>query len=71
MPKVNITLSEEIWQWWKNNQWINLSQLTEKELKRLRNLHERDLGNCPECGYDKLKFVDGINYKCAKCGRIY
>ncbi|MDP6155179.1 MAG: hypothetical protein QGH39_07365 [Candidatus Thermoplasmatota archaeon] len=71
MPKVNITLSKEIWGWWKENGWINLSKLAGKELKRLRSLYERDLGICPVCGNDKLKFVDGVVYKCTKCGHKY
>jgi ribosomal protein S27AE len=71
MPKVNITLSQEIWEWWKANQWINLSQLAEKELWRLRRLHERSLGNCPKCGNAKLKFVDGVRYECLECGFVY
>ena len=36
MKKVTITLSEDIWKWWKDNPWINLSQLTERELKRIK-----------------------------------
>ncbi|UCF07247.1 MAG: hypothetical protein JSW28_06225 [Thermoplasmata archaeon] len=71
MPKVSITLSEEMWQWWQANKWINLSQLAERELKRLRILEERSLGNCPSCGNAKLKFVDGLHYKCTKCGFVY
>ena len=66
MPKVTITLSDEMWGWWKENGWINLSQLAEKELKRLRTLEERVIGNCPKCGGTKLKF-DGKTYRCAKC----
>lgn len=71
MPKVNITLSKDIWKWWKANQWINLSQFAEKELWHLRRIYERDLGNCPKCGNDKLKFVDGVVYRCTKCGCQY
>jgi tRNA(Ile2) C34 agmatinyltransferase TiaS len=67
---VTITLSEEIWKWWKNNPWINLSQLVERELKRIKYLEERTLGTCPECGAAKLKF-NGKVYKCAKCGYMY
>ncbi len=77
MPKVNITLSQEIWEWWKANRWINLSQFLEKELWRLRRMEEihqgaRDLstGNCPKCGNTQLKFIDGVNYKCTRCGSI-
>ena len=77
MPKVNITLSQDIWEWWKANRWINLSQLMEKELWRLRRMEElhqgvqsTGQGNCPKCGSSKLKFIDGVNYKCAKCGEI-
>jgi len=70
MKKVTITLNDEVWDWWKKNSWINLSQLAEKELKRLRALEERVLGICPECGSEKLRF-DGTNYKCAKCGFEY
>jgi len=70
MPKVTITLSDEIWQWWKDNSWINLSQLAEKELTRLRALEERVLGVCPTCGSAKLRF-DGKRYLCAKCGYVY
>ena len=56
MPKVTITLSEEIWKWWKDNPWINLSQLAERELNRIRTLEERVLGTCPKCGnlFDEL-----------------
>ena len=35
MKKVTITLNKNIWQWWKDNAWINLSQLAERELTRL------------------------------------
>lgn len=70
MKKVTITLDDKVWEWWKNNTWINLSQLAEKELKRLRALEERVLGTCPECGSEKLRF-NGKNYKCAKCGFEY
>ena len=70
MPKVTITLSKDIWKWWKNNPWINLSQLAERELKRIRTLEERVLGTCPECGSEKLRF-DGKTYHCAKCGFEY
>jgi len=77
MPKVNITLEKDIWQWWKDNRWINLSKLLEKELWRLRRMeeiHQEKLGpatgNCPKCGNSKLKFIDGVSYKCGKCGSI-
>ena len=70
MKKVTITLSDEAWKWWKDNAWINLSQLAERELNRLRMLEERVLGNCPECGNEKLKF-NGKKYRCAKCGYEY
>ncbi|MEA2055773.1 MAG: hypothetical protein U9O49_02950 [Candidatus Thermoplasmatota archaeon] len=71
MPKkVTITLSNEAWKWWKYNPWINLSQLTERELNRVRALEERVIGICPKCGSEKLKF-DGETYHCAKCGFEY
>jgi hypothetical protein len=77
MPKVNITLSKDIHLWWKANRWVNLSQLLEKELWRLRRMEEihqgtSDLGTgtCPRCGNNKLKFIDGVSYKCSKCGHI-
>jgi tRNA(Ile2) C34 agmatinyltransferase TiaS len=70
MKKVTITLNDKIWKWWKNNSWINLSQLTERELKRLKNLEERVLGNCPKCGGVKLHF-NGKTFNCAKCGYNY
>lgn len=70
MKKVTITLSDEVWQWWKDNSWINLSQLAEKELNRIRALEERVLGICPECGGSKLRF-DGKTYRCAKCNYEY
>jgi len=70
MKKVTITIDDEVWKWWKKNSWINLSQLAERELKRIRALEERVLGNCPKCGSGKLRF-DGKNYKCAKCGFEY
>ena len=70
MPKVTIALSEEIWKWWKNNPWINLSQLVERELRRIKYLEERTLGTCPKCGSAKLKF-DGKVYRCANCGYVY
>ena len=28
-------------------------------------------GNCPNCGFDQIKFIDGVNYKCTRCGEIY
>jgi len=77
MPKVNITLDQEIWHWWKANRWINLSKLLEKELWRIRRMEEihrgtmdQGLGNCPKCGNSKLKFIDGVSYKCSRCGTI-
>lgn len=70
MKKVTITLNDDVWEWWKDNSWINLSQLAEKELKRLRILEERVLGTCPECGSEKLRF-DGKIYRCGKCGFEY
>jgi tRNA(Ile2) C34 agmatinyltransferase TiaS len=77
MPKVNITLNDDIWKWWKENRWINLSGLLEKELWRLRRMEEihhgaQDvgLGNCPKCGSSQLEFIDGVSYKCKKCGKI-
>jgi ribosomal protein S27AE len=70
MKKVTITLNDDIWKWWKENTWINLSQLAEKELTRLKILEERVLGNCPQCGGVKLNF-NGKNYICAKCGYEY
>jgi tRNA(Ile2) C34 agmatinyltransferase TiaS len=70
MKKVTITLNDDVWRWWKKNPWINLSQLAERELVRIRMLEERDLGTCPECGNAKLKF-DGKIYRCSKCGYVY
>jgi len=70
MKKVTITLNDDIWNWWKKNPWINLSQLTERELHRIRSLEERTLGICPKCGNEKLKF-DGKKYRCSKCGFEY
>ena len=70
MKKVTITLNDDIWQWWKDNSWINLSQLTERELTRLKILEERVLGNCPKCGNAKLHF-NGNTYICTKCGYKY
>ncbi len=77
MPKVNITLSQEIWEWWQANRWVNLSQLLEKELWRIHRMEaaryggaDAALGGCPRCGNQKLRFVDGVNYKCSKCGTI-
>ena len=64
MKKVTITLGDKIWKWWKDNPWINLSQLAERELNRIRMLEERVLGTCPECGNPvddlerKTKFTD-------------
>ena len=70
IDEVTITISDEIWKWWKKNPWINLSQLTERELMRLRILEERVLGTCPKCGSEKLRF-DGKTYRCAKCSYEY
>ena len=70
MKKVTITLSDESWKWWKDNPWINLSQLAERELNRIKALEERVLGTCPECGNPKLRF-DGKTYRCSKCGYEY
>jgi len=70
MNKVTITLSNEVWKWWKKNPWINLSQLAERELKRMRMLEERVLGTCPKCSSEKLRF-DGAIYRCAKCNYEY
>ena len=70
MKKVTITIDDDIWEWWKDNTWINLSQLAERDLKRLKALEERVLGTCPDCGSEKLHF-DGKTYRCAKCGFVY
>jgi len=70
MKKVTITLNDDVWKWWKKNSWINLSQLSERELIRLRTLEERVLGTCPKCGSEKLKF-NGKTYICAKCDYVY
>jgi len=70
MRKVTITLSDDSWKWWKNNPWINLSQLAERELNRIQALEERVLGTCPKCGSEKLRF-DGKTYRCANCGFEY
>ena len=70
MKKVTITLNDETWKWWKGNPWINLSQLTERELNRLKALEERVLGTCPRCGNEKLKF-DGKNNRCVNCKYVY
>ena len=70
MKKVNITLNNDIWEWWKKNSWINLSQLAERELKRIKVLEERVLGTCPECESSKLRF-DGKTYHCGKCNYVY
>ena len=66
MKRVTITIDDDIWRWWKQNSWINLSQLAERELRRLRALEERVLGTCPECGSEKLRF-NGKTYRCAVC----
>jgi uncharacterized protein (DUF983 family) len=70
MKRVTITLNDEIWRWWKQNSWINLSQLTDRELRRIRALEERVLGTCPECDSAKLCF-NGKTYRCASCGFEY
>ncbi len=28
-------------------------------------------GNCPKCGYDEIKFLDGVDYRCTRCGKTY
>ena len=70
MKKVTITLENDIWKWWKENPWINLSALTDRELRRIRVLEERVLGTCPKCENPKLRF-DGKTYRCSKCGYEY
>jgi tRNA(Ile2) C34 agmatinyltransferase TiaS len=70
MKKVTITIDDDVWKWWKKNPWINLSQLAERELRRIRELEERELGVCPKCGNAKLRF-DGKRYRCATCGYEY
>ncbi|MDG6229246.1 MAG: hypothetical protein QCH96_04720 [Candidatus Thermoplasmatota archaeon] len=70
MKKVTITIDDDVWKWWKKNPWINLSQLAERELRRIRELEERELGVCPKCGNAKLLF-DGKRYRCATCGYEY
>jgi tRNA(Ile2) C34 agmatinyltransferase TiaS len=70
MKKVTITLSDDTWKWWKANPWINLSQLTERELNRIKALEERVHGTCPTCGNAKLRF-NGKTYRCSKCGYEY
>jgi len=70
MKKVTITLDDKIWKWWKANPWINLSQLAERELRRIKALEERVLGTCPQCGSAKLRF-NGKTYRCATCNFEY
>jgi len=70
MKKVTITIDDDVWKWWKKNPWINLSQLAERELRRIRALEERVLGVCPKCGNAKLRF-DGKRYRCSDCGYEY
>jgi len=70
MNKITITLSENVWKWWKDNPCINLSQLAERELSRIKELEERILGIYPECGNPKLMF-DDKSYRCSKCGYVY
>ncbi len=70
MKKVTITLEDDIWKWWKENPWINLSALSDRELRRIRVLEERVLGTCPKCENPKLRF-DGKTYRCSQCGYEY
>ena len=64
MKKVTITIDDRIWEWWKKNTWINLSQLAERELKRLKSLEERVLGTCPKCGNrQEATLWDSINVR--------
>jgi hypothetical protein len=70
MKKVTITIEDDIWKWWKENSWINLSQLADRELRRIRALEERVLGTCPDCGNAKLRF-NSKTYQCSSCGYIY
>ncbi|UCF07248.1 MAG: hypothetical protein JSW28_06230 [Thermoplasmata archaeon] len=39
--------------------------------ERCGTANEQCLGNCPICGYDELEYVDGVEFRCAKCGFIY
>lgn len=54
---------------------IKLNQAQKLKLKR--DVLERKMkppgkdGNCPKCGFSEIKFVDGVNYKCTRCGEIY
>jgi tRNA(Ile2) C34 agmatinyltransferase TiaS len=70
MKKVTISIDDDIWKWWKNNSWINLSQLANRELRRIRALEERVHGTCPKCGNAKLKFNKNT-YQCTSCGYAY
>lgn len=34
--KVTISISEESWNWWQENKWLNLSGEVEKAIRRIR-----------------------------------
>jgi len=48
-----------------------------QELKLIKDVEQRRIkptgkdGNCPKCGFSEIKFVDGVDYKCRRCGEIY
>jgi hypothetical protein len=36
-----------------------------------KSISKEEYGNCPRCKCSEVKFVDGVKYKCVKCGYIY
>ena len=48
-----------------------------QELKLIRDVDQCKIekpgkdGNCPKCGFNEIKFIDGVDYKCTRCGEIY
>ena len=54
---------------------IKLYRVQELKLKRdievRKNEKPGENGNCPKCGFNEIKFIDGVDYKCTRCGEIY
>ena len=34
--RINVNISEEAYEWWDKNRWLNLSQILEREIRKAR-----------------------------------
>jgi hypothetical protein len=50
------------------------SRLSREEIGALgvsQGIKGQSWGNCPVCGYNELEFVNGVKYRCGRCGLLY